>query len=548
VDKDGEIINSKGMREAVPDFMHLPALHDFHKERPVGLATKVQELGGGRFYMEGVIKATHDCDDVWDKVKTGNYGQMSIFGKRTKYNNQCALPQSMRNGPCVTDGVRLDSISICDENARNPQTSLEMMKAKTVFDADELRKSLSDRIPSEHEGGSIHGLSKLVAKRNRDMGSSIKDTSYSQSVRQLRASDKDEEKKATESEKETAKRGQKMRKYNTREIDLIPDDAEEGPYPYGKKPVEKAETAGDSVLMHSSTDYAGGKVKIKKCPRCKGEDPVTTISKENVKKAEGDYGHVGDNTKEEHLPKYKPIKGKSKEVRPPFAETGSEHPKRSKAGYPLTEGGNIPQKPHRPAGAKGESSKPETEMRERTTAAHAVRHYETEAPKQKATPVKPGETKLSVSTKFRKKVTTHGGEEPERKPERGSSVAGEQASSAAERHKEQQTKFDKADTMDEEVDKAGKRPSISEEPAKTGGTSQNTRKNVTKEVRRPREEGGYHGGQFEKADEEMEKSAAEDLEDEDYDEDEDKDYKHAKPSDKEGNWNKSKNPNGTPGL
>jgi hypothetical protein len=242
VDKDGELINSKGMRDAVPDFMHLPALHDFHKERPVGLATKVQELGGGRFYMEGVIKSTHDCDDVWEKVKKGEYGQMSIFGKRTKYNNQCALPQSMRNGPCITDGVRLDSISICDENARNPQTSLEMRKANVVFDAEILRKADIE--------------------------------------------------KATRTERNSAKsmRGTRQRskwdKYQANHPAHNVEDESEGEHlehMYSDEE-KKAETAGDSVLMHATTDYAGGKVKVKKCPKCR-EEPHTISKDDDVEKS-----------------------------------------------------------------------------------------------------------------------------------------------------------------------------------------------------------------------------------------------------------------------
>lgn len=141
IDKDGEFITADAIRKSIPDFMHLPALHDFHKERPVGIATKIMELSGGKFFFEGVIKATQDCDDIWEKISSGNYDQVSIFGKRTAYNNNCSLPQNMRSGPCITDGVRLDSISVCDENARNPQTSLEVQKAKVLFDAQTIIKA-----------------------------------------------------------------------------------------------------------------------------------------------------------------------------------------------------------------------------------------------------------------------------------------------------------------------------------------------------------------------------------------------------------------------
>jgi hypothetical protein len=142
VDKDGEFITPDAIRKSIPDYMHLPALHDFHKERPVGLATKVWELDGGRFGFEGVIKATSDCDDVWDKIQKGNYDHVSIFGKREHGNSNCSLPAPLRTGPCITSGVRLDSISVCDDNARNDSTSLEVRKGmKMVFDAETLIKA-----------------------------------------------------------------------------------------------------------------------------------------------------------------------------------------------------------------------------------------------------------------------------------------------------------------------------------------------------------------------------------------------------------------------
>jgi len=144
VDKDNEIITAEAMRQSVPDFMHLPVLHDFHKERPVGLATKIIEYPGKKFYFEGVFKATSDCDDVWERVLKGEYNQLSIYGKRTAYSESCKLPQFMRTSPCKTQGIRFDSISVCDENARNPLTSLEVAKGGVVLvDAETLIKAES---------------------------------------------------------------------------------------------------------------------------------------------------------------------------------------------------------------------------------------------------------------------------------------------------------------------------------------------------------------------------------------------------------------------
>jgi hypothetical protein len=142
-DKDKEYIQGEAVRNAVPDFMHLPILHDFHKERTVGIVTRVVELSDGSFDFEGLIKATDDCNDVWELIAKGNYDQVSIYGKRTGGNGSCSLRPEQRKEPCVTNAIRLDSISVCDDNARNEGTSLTVAKGgKVVFTAnDELIKA-----------------------------------------------------------------------------------------------------------------------------------------------------------------------------------------------------------------------------------------------------------------------------------------------------------------------------------------------------------------------------------------------------------------------
>jgi hypothetical protein len=143
VDRDNEYIEKTAVQNAVPDFMHLPILHDFHKERTVGIVTRVVELSDGSFDFEGLIKATDDCNDIWDLIQTGGYNQVSIYGKRTCGSSSCQLKPEQRSEPCTTTGVRLDSISVCDSNARNDGTSLMVAKgAKVRFMAtDEIIKA-----------------------------------------------------------------------------------------------------------------------------------------------------------------------------------------------------------------------------------------------------------------------------------------------------------------------------------------------------------------------------------------------------------------------
>lgn len=129
IDKDNEIITEGAMDGAMNDYMHLPIISEYHKERPIGIVLKSWKTADLEYQFEGVIKSTRDCDDVWEKVQKGEYDMLSIAGKRTASTSECSLPTHMRDAPCVTHGLRLDSISACDEGARNDATSLEMIKA-----------------------------------------------------------------------------------------------------------------------------------------------------------------------------------------------------------------------------------------------------------------------------------------------------------------------------------------------------------------------------------------------------------------------------------
>jgi len=218
--------------------MHLPALHDFHKERPVGLATKVWENSDGSFGFEGVIKATEDCNDVWDKIQKGNYDHVSIFGKREQGNNNCSLPAPLRSGACITTGVRLDSISVCDNNARNDATSLEVRKGiKMVFDADELKKA---------------DVEKSAKRENVNPG------------------------------RDTAKERHSQRKViqDNKRVDAIPHapDYKDTAYFNKLQPEEKKADTTDGELQHASTDYAKEKKCGTKCTRKitvkKGEERI----------------------------------------------------------------------------------------------------------------------------------------------------------------------------------------------------------------------------------------------------------------------------------
>jgi len=472
IDKDGEFITADAIRKSIPDYMHLPALHDFHKERPVGIATKIYELSGGKFFFEGVIKATADCDDIWQKISSGNYDQVSIFGKRTAYNSNCNLPQNMRSGPCITDGVRLDSISVCDENARNPQTSLEVQKAKVLFDA---------------------------------------------------------------------------------------------------QTIIKAEDSSSS-LMHSSTDYAGKKVRVsvKKCPACKREEP-NTISKEDGDVTEevekGKFDSMGRNykrptTTEEPVPPKERNEGQKVRIRQ--ARPGEKFEK-ANGDYEYSEDRPTTRdkSPHT-SNISGEKKEKQPAPKGRYNPGTPRYAPETNPPKTEArsgnppSERKPGEAahnkppaghKPTGNVKFTSHTTKRGTEPMATVGAEyghpGAKIGGNQLVPPDNKERPENTKRKNSvgTKLKSRSEKAanypeGKAP-ISEmtREQRLAWGKKNSRHN-----KEPFKKGDEHGDDMT---EEVEKSVAEDLEDESYDEDEDKDFKHAKSTDKDGKWSKKKDPDGT---
>jgi hypothetical protein len=169
IDKDREIITKAAMTEAIPDFMHLPILHDFHKERVLGLVTKVWEEADA-FHFEALFKATHDVDDAWDKVKKGHYDHVSIYGSRLQGSPACGLDPSQRAVPCISNKIRLDSISACDEAARNDASSLKLAKA-FVIESEDGEVNFKKAETSE---GLIHGTYDGVTNGSKKKGGTMR--------------------------------------------------------------------------------------------------------------------------------------------------------------------------------------------------------------------------------------------------------------------------------------------------------------------------------------------------------------------------------------
>lgn len=137
-DRENEIVTREAIEAALPAFMELPVLHYWHSERPVGWVDKAYFDDEDRFHVEGRIKSTPDCDDIWDRIKSGEITQFSIFGRRREGNAFCRLDPEHRRQPCETSSLFLDSISVCpDTTAQNQQTYLEIAKAQPEGIAEE---------------------------------------------------------------------------------------------------------------------------------------------------------------------------------------------------------------------------------------------------------------------------------------------------------------------------------------------------------------------------------------------------------------------------
>jgi hypothetical protein len=155
IDKENDIIPASAMDKAMDDFMILPTLQEVHTERTVGIVTKAWKNGEDEYYLEGKIKPGDDCDDVWQKIKKGEYDGLSIGGRRVSYSKECAIPSLIRDTPCVTHRLKLYNVSVCSSPV-NPEASIDefnkVAKGEEIFDLDEtLKKSMTTDSGLSHD-------------------------------------------------------------------------------------------------------------------------------------------------------------------------------------------------------------------------------------------------------------------------------------------------------------------------------------------------------------------------------------------------------------
>lgn len=140
VDREKELILSEAIEKGLPDFMEHPILHYQHTERPVGVINKAEIGEDGALLLEGSIFDTPDTDDVWDEIVSGGLNKFSVFGKRIKGSQECALSPIVRSTPCVTKAMVIYSISVVGDNAMNQNTFLKVAKGGNSMPEEEEKK------------------------------------------------------------------------------------------------------------------------------------------------------------------------------------------------------------------------------------------------------------------------------------------------------------------------------------------------------------------------------------------------------------------------
>ena len=128
-DKEKEIILTKAIEEALPDYLRLPVLTYKHTERPVGMVEKASFNKRGGLEITAWIKDTPDADDVWSAIQKGDINAFSIYGARIQGNDQCRLHPTERTGTCVSSKIRLDAITLCSDNKVNPDAGFNIIKS-----------------------------------------------------------------------------------------------------------------------------------------------------------------------------------------------------------------------------------------------------------------------------------------------------------------------------------------------------------------------------------------------------------------------------------
>lgn len=253
VDKDHEFITADAMAKAIENYRHLPIISEFHKERPVGIAHNIWRTHGDEFKAVVHFREDPDGDDVWQKVQNGQYNRVSIAGRRMEYSQECNLHPDNRSAdaPCRTTGLRLDSISVCDDNARNTQTDLHVVKAESadqsgfVYETKLVLTQVKDTLIKAETSDSslIHPVTDGTKRKAGEKGVKMKKTKE-------KPVEEDEEKEEKEEKEEEAEKEEKGEAGSPEE-----EEMEKAPEPEpDKKDEAKAESESHEAAEETKLD------------------------------------------------------------------------------------------------------------------------------------------------------------------------------------------------------------------------------------------------------------------------------------------------------
>ena len=125
VDSDGEIILSKAIADAIPDYMRFGAVREMHNNSACGTALSMMVVNDKTMFEALVVDPI-----AVKKINTGVYKGFSIGGKVTQRN-----PVNKN----IIEGLRLVEVSLVDRPA-NPESIFTMVK----FDDAEVLPQTSD--------------------------------------------------------------------------------------------------------------------------------------------------------------------------------------------------------------------------------------------------------------------------------------------------------------------------------------------------------------------------------------------------------------------
>jgi hypothetical protein len=294
VDKDKEFITADAMAEALEHYRHFPIISEFHKERPIGIAEKIWQTSEDEFKAIARIREDPSVDDVWEKIESGQYNQVSIAGRRTEYSPECNLHQSVRSAehPCTTTGLRLDSISVCDEAARNTDTDLHVVKADTgdpsafVYTTALVLTKVKDTLIKAETSNSplIHQVTDGTRRKAGEKGVKMKKCNQPP----VKKGDEEEEKKETEekaappsaakdAEVKAAPKGESESEEETREEDEEDQEKAKKAEPEEEQKAETLETKVDRLAKAIEALVASDK---KVHSEIKAEEPPKEEKKE----------------------------------------------------------------------------------------------------------------------------------------------------------------------------------------------------------------------------------------------------------------------------